>query len=440
MPGLNAFLRFCSAALGLTLLLAPSLRAEFGLVARTEVHLEGRVEGRVRVLSEDARVTLEPGARIEGELVLPQSKGLAAKEGRPTVLADQVSSRFSLLNRAGASAVASGQRSLPSVGFPMVEPPARPVSRRDLDLGGRDDSPIRDARRVTLRSGTRLLVPGAYGSITLTGGTLRLGEPNRRTRYDMESLDVESGGEILLEGPVVLTIGAGAALAGKIGHPGRPQWLDLRISSGTLRLAGGAEVHGFVTGPTVKLEMGSGARVVGGALVDQANVAAGALIIAIAPGNPISVLDFSGPLFVHKALRLQDGFAALGNVLPARFETGLSYEQERPVLVLSERGRATHRTAQTERNRAFFIAAACALDGTGFDDADILLVRASEPGSPGSALQMRLPRRRYDEAIWALTREADPRIARSRILNDPLLQNLFLERCLTATGSSWKTR
>jgi hypothetical protein len=304
----------------------------------------------------------------------------------------------------------------------------------------REHAPVRDARRVTVRTGTRALAPGAYGPIVLNGGTLRLGEPNRRTRYDLETLVVEDGGEVVLDGPVTLTVGTGATISGKVGRAGRPQWLDLRVSSGTVRLGAGAEVHGFLTAPATRLEMAGGALVVGGALVDQAKVAAGARLLAVSPSTASSPADFSGPLFVHKALRLQDRFAALAAELPARFETGLSYEKERPLLVLSEGRGSTHRTAQAERNRALFVAAACALDGTGFDEADLLLVRGPEAGGRGAELRLRLPRRRFDEALWALTREPDPRIARTRILADPLLQNLFVERCLTATGSSWKTR
>jgi len=420
--------------------------SEIGLLVRSELTLEGRVDGAVRVLGGAASVKLESSARIEGELVLPSETAPKSNQMRVPVdktAISKLSGTLSLVDRAAASAVVSGRRNQPSFALPQLEPARKPTSKRDLDIqGGRSGTELSlGARNVLMRASERELVPGAYGTLTLEAGTLRLGRPGELTRYDFQSLNLSGNSKIELLGPVVVWVSNGVRLQGAVGSPGKPQWFDLRVSSGDIRIVRGAEIHGYISATNSLVEVESFSNVFGGVCADKSRVHPGARLVAIAPNWNAQKPESSGPLFIHKAVRAGSRFGELPYELPHGYDSSLSYINETPEVVLVRSMPATGRTFQLEESQAFFLVTCAALDATGFDEARITFYRATANArAVNEVLRIALRRQQFEETLWAIARERNPREAVRMIRGSSLLLNLFMQRCLSVTSSRWQER
>lgn len=421
-------------------------QSELGLLVRSSVTLEGHVEGSVWLLAEDGKVVLEASSELDGELLLPQDPTARRSESRPALnrsTIEKLSSKLQVVDRASARAISRGRRSVPSIDLPPMVPVRKAVGSRDLESVGKSDlsGVVSGVRNLVLRTATLRLAPGSYGSIDLDSSTLRLGSPGRVSRYDLQALKLEGSSVLELDGPTLLLVSAGVRIHGRVGMPGRPQWLDLRNGTGDVIIGPGSEVHAFISAPTSLIEVGPGASFFGGACSDRAQVAHGARFVAITPNWSSPPTDTSGPLFIHKSLRAQARFLELRSELPSRFQVRLTYNEDAPELVIAEQFSASHRAAQLEETRAFFQAACTALDSTGFDTATITFFRAaSRLGSNGEWLQLHLTRPQFEQTLWAITRDKDQRMAMKRIKESSLLLNLFMQRCLTITTGAWINR
>ena len=420
--------------------------SEVGLVVRSELTLEGKVEGAVRVLGETASVKLEPSARIDGELVLPSQPtngGNTRSVPRDTTSLSKASEKLNLFDRAAANAIASGSRSLPSFNIPNLEPARKPTSKRDLEIqNGRSGAELAlGARNILLRASERDLPPGAYGTLTLDAATIRIGRAGELTRYDFQTLNLNGNSRIQLIGPVAIWVSNGMQLGGTIGSKGRPQWLDLRVFSGAVRVLSGAEIYGYITAINSPVDLESSCSFFGGICADRARVHSGAKLVSIAPNWNAQKLDSSGPLFIHKAIRAGSRFAELARELPQGYDSSLSYTNETPEVVLVRPAPATGRTFQLEEALAFFLACHSALDATGFDEATITFYKATAKDKSGNeVLRITLSRKQFEETLWAITRETNPREAAKVIRESSLLLNIFMQRCLSVTSAAWQER
>lgn len=433
-------LKIVLITLPFTMLAVVKGQADFGIVSRRGGLIEGTVEGPVRVLAEDATLTLRENAKISGNLVLPRAKVLTDAEGkrleRSTKPQEEVSARFNLSNLAGASAVRGVQRAETDFGLPAVEPIVVPIDAVDTHLALASDVDAQRAPRGPL-------APGSYGNLTIApGGSVKLGNPDGTlAKYFVRSLAVGKSATVDVIGPVCIAVLNSAKLDGRVGTKGSPYWLELRVFAGEVAIASNSEIHAFVSAPSSHVSVGAQALCVGAIVADQVTLGKGSTLLAVQPRTLGAERDGTGPLFAHKALRAQNYFAQFQESLPEHLQAALTYSNELPLLVISQRMRPVHRHAQQEEALSFVLAAQSVLDGTGFESARIEFYRRGTESSPsGEVLRVSLSKQQYMESLWAISRIADPKDALRRVREDSLLVNLFMERCCKVASASWVAR
>jgi hypothetical protein len=127
---------------------------------------------------------------------------------------------------------------------------------------------------VTNTASVMPLPPGHYESIAMDRpeSVLTLGVPGVQypVHYQIDSLAMVNGGRINLVGPVVLTFAENPESVINlennmiIGNPEHPEWLDLRMYSGNLRIANNGTLYGKVTAPNGSVHFDNNAQFTGG--------------------------------------------------------------------------------------------------------------------------------------------------------------------------------
>jgi len=275
-----------------------------------------------------------------------------------------------------------------------------------------------------------------------SGGSVKLGNPDGTlANYHLRSLTIGESAVVDLIGPVCVTVLDSTNLDGRVGKKGSPYWLELRVFAGNVAIAANSEVHAFVNAPSGHVSVGEQTLFVGAIVADQVSVGRGSTILAVQPRTSVTERDGTGPLFVHKALRAQSYFAEFQESLAEHLEAILTYRNELPLLVISQRLHPVHRHAQQQEALSFLLAAQSLLDGTGFESAQIEFYRLGTQSSPtGEVLRISLSKQQYLESLWAIARDADPRSALRRVRDDSLLINLFMERCCKVASATWSAR
>ena len=437
--GLNEMVKLLCITLSVTMLSALSGQADFGIVSRRGCDIAGSVEGPVRILAEDATLTIRENGRISGNLAVPKAKSSLDVEGTPLERGMNrnpvVAPRFTFSNQAGASAFQGAQKVEGGFGLPAVEPIVLPAGAVDVDLGvaaeGRSE-----------RINGEVLVPGTYRNLSVRSGKLKLGNLNGSlAKYNLRSLTIGTLASLELISPVCISIQTTADLGGQVGVKGSPYWLELRVFSGEVVIAPKTELHAFVNAPSSQVSIGEEALCVGAIVADRVTMEKGSKLLAVQPRSSTTGHDGTGPLFIHKALRAQSYLTEFQDTLPDHLQALLTYRNELPLLVISERFRPVHRQSQQQESLAFLLAAQALLDGTGFESAQIELHRLGSDASPtGDVLRVTLTNLQYLESLWAITRIQDPKSALRRVRGDSLLMNLFVERCCKVASSTWHAR
>lgn len=243
---------------------------KIGIVRHAPEIDSGRVEGSLWQLSPDS-LSLDGTDVITSDLLVPGTPTVAVN-GSPDF--EGVIAGTQSTQPAGYSVTIGGNSTLrhlitrtdPIQLEDIADPPA-PSGMRDVSLNNANDSAgdWTTVRNLTVsgHAGTVDAPPGTYGAFSVTGrNTLILGITNSAepTTYNFESLSLGGGSELVVVGPVVLTVKDTFTMVGATaGVAHSPQQLLLRVSgtnAESVKLSGKSVLYGIVRTPdgTVVIE------------------------------------------------------------------------------------------------------------------------------------------------------------------------------------------
>lgn len=384
--------------------LAEPIEVEGAFITKRGALVQGRLTGNLAALDASAIVTLDLGASVSGDLVVPAEKPAVGPVLPDPMRVAAPSARTTITNRGGGIALKGSIRAAAGFDLPRVLAPSAPVKPGSTVIEGAAGSPADFSRvgNLTLRQpgASVVLPPGSYGDLVVAQGTLLLGSAGNGepSRYEFRTIDVQAGGTVALAGPVVATVANGATLRGTAGHAAAPFWFDLRVAAGEVLVAGPGALYAFLSAPQSKVTVAGGGALVGGAASDQLEVANGAEAKMVAPDWSGTADEITRPRFPHKALRLQSSVPELKAGFRHSYGPGVSYIDDVPYLMLAEGKRPLdHPLADYEAHRAFFEACRTLFVNTGFDRAVLVLASYSADPiqQPGTTRNLALSREQF---------------------------------------------
>jgi RHS repeat-associated protein len=250
----------------------------------------GRVEGSVRQLTGEA-VTLNSGAVITSNLLVPGTPQLQINgsvtfggtvQGTGSTQPSGSSYRVTLNGPVTLGHLVT--RTDP-IAMPTVAPPPTPTGTRNVTLNtpGQSIGDPATLRNLTLNSNVGIVSvpPGTYGAFTVNGGSgLSLGVANsaQPSIYNLQSLTLNSGSQVQIVGPVVLTLNTGMNLNSSIGTAANPLWLRLNIAAGGLTLNGSSSLYGIVQAPSGTVTLNGNTLLQGSITCDRFTLNSGGLL------------------------------------------------------------------------------------------------------------------------------------------------------------------
>ena len=232
--------------------------------------ISGRVEGALWQLTGEA-TTLDGTDVITSDLLVPGTPTVTVS-GSPNFQGTIVGAEST--QPSGYPITITGNATLrhlitrtSPIQLETVAPPASPAGTRDVTLSqaGQSAGDFATLRNLTLigRAGAIEVPPGTYGTFAAGSrnafvfGVANSTEP---TVYNLESLSLTGSSQLILSGPVILTVKNTINLAGStIGAANNPRQLLLKVSSNladALRISGTGVLYGIVRVPqgTVTIE------------------------------------------------------------------------------------------------------------------------------------------------------------------------------------------
>lgn len=283
--------------------------------------INGRVEGSIQVMTAE-NVTLGNGAAITGNLLVP---------GLPSTSATATAMFGGVLDAPGAAAPSNHTvtfntgsslgglvRRADAVVMPVVPAVPAPSGTRIVTITAASQSPgdFGTLKSLTLESnvGSLVVPPGNYGDFfSYSGSGFVLGFEGATTPaiYNFKSLGMLSGSVLRVVGPIVVTADLGRIL-GVAGQAEHPEWLSLKLGSGSILSSNAQDVSGYITMPTGMMNLGTNSRFKGKLVVDSLTVATGAVVRLIGSENtPPQVIGFeSGEGYALGSLHGQSGWLA----------------------------------------------------------------------------------------------------------------------------------
>jgi uncharacterized protein len=249
--------------------------------------LSGGVDGSIQILRPES-VTLNSSAWVAGDLLVP---------GTPAVTVHKGATYGGTLNGDGAAAPSNHQVALGSssvlrhvvrrtdaIALPVVAAPTPPAGTRDVTLSSSSQSTgdFATLRNLTLNAnvGRITVPPGRYGAFTAnrnSGFTLGIAGATEPAVYELQSLTLNSGAEVRIVGPVVLTLATGTSLSGSVGTMSPADWLTLNLASGGLTLNTGVTFRGHVVAPSGTVTINRNATLTGTVAGDRLSINGGVL-------------------------------------------------------------------------------------------------------------------------------------------------------------------
>jgi RHS repeat-associated protein len=230
----------------------------------------GRVEGALWQLTGEA-TTLDGTDVITSDLLVP---------GTPTVTVGSSANYEGTIQGtestqpAGYPVTISGNSTLRHlitrtnpIQLETVEEPTPPLGTRDVTLNnaGQSAGEWTTLRNLTLsgQAGAITVPPGTYGAFASgshNAFVFGVANSTQPAIYNLESLALTGSSELILNGPVILTVKNGVTLVGStIGAAANPRQLLLRVSSNNtdaVKVSGTSVLYGIVRAPqgTVTIE------------------------------------------------------------------------------------------------------------------------------------------------------------------------------------------
>ncbi|MEO5961246.1 MAG: hypothetical protein ABIR80_19225, partial [Opitutaceae bacterium] len=398
--------------------------------------IRGTVEGTLIALNEAAEVTVERGAEVKGDLVLPADKTGAKVDGK-----NKISDKARVtLGETGA--VKGQQRVEKEFKLPRGENAKAPTGTDSVTLqtekGGEPD--FAKLKNLTVRNDKRevALPPGAYGDLVVERGRVVLGQAGSPVpvRYHFQSLTIGKDGQVDLAGQAIVIVNALGAIDGQLGNKKFSNWLELRVAGGAVAFAASSEVHGVVTAAESAVTLGRGATLRGGLVCDQAVVESTSLFTGLRPDWSKESSGNSLPRFIHKAARLESRLPDLQEIFKLSHAATVEYAEDVPKLTLTEKSRPADRFEQHVERQAFFQACCALFDGTGFAEGRLKLIRTSQDAKRATApIDIGMERHLFENHLRAIGGVAEARENIRRIRDSSLLLNLFMERALKVAAN-----
>jgi hypothetical protein len=250
--------------------------------------LNGRVDGSLQVLSGESFALNSPAA-VTGDLLVP---------GTPAVRLNGTPTYGGTLDGSG-SAVPSGQqitinqgaelrhliRRTDPIALAVVDAPPAPAGTRDVALNqaGQSAGDFATLRNLTLNSnaGPVAVPPGTYGAFVVNDGSriiLGVAGATEPAIYNLQRLTLNSGAQLEIAGPVILTVAGNVALNGSAGTTANPAWLTLRVASGGVTLNGGATLSAVALAPAGTITINGSSQLTGRLECDRLTLNSGSIL------------------------------------------------------------------------------------------------------------------------------------------------------------------
>jgi rhamnogalacturonan endolyase len=246
---------------------------------RRGLTINGDIDGSVQVLSPENN-TFNGNSGLTGDLLVPGTPTVQLN-GRPTFggtkdgtgLATPTNYNVTLNGNALLRYLV--RRTNP-IAMPVVAAPALPVGTRGVNLNKATD-PIgawATLKDLTLNGNVgNVTVPaGVYGSFNANGGSgfiLGVAGATTPSVYQFQSLTLNGNTKLTIAGPVIIVLKNDLTVNGLVGSTAHPEWLDLRISNGSLTLNGNVTFNGYVTAPSGTVTINGNSTLTGGLAADK---------------------------------------------------------------------------------------------------------------------------------------------------------------------------
>lgn len=171
------------------------------------------------------------------------------------------------------------------------------TSSLSLSLSGPVSGPLSasNVANVTLNTtsvGAVTLLPGTYGNMTANNNSkFVLGnpdDPETPVVYNFDSLTLNSGGDVVIVGRVILNIRNSFALSnGAIfGNVDRPDWLQINVwSSSNINVASGSSVYGRIFAPNNTVAFNNGSTLNGSVSAKNLQLNSSSVVFSLSPAN-----------------------------------------------------------------------------------------------------------------------------------------------------------
>lgn len=256
----------------------------------------GRIEGSVRQLLGE-NVTLNSGGTITGDLFVPGTptvklNGSSSYGGTISGTGSTQPTGYFVTLNGGATLGRLVNRTNP-ITLEVVSAPPAPQGTRNVTINSAgqsigDPATLRD---LTLNNNAGLVSvpPGTYRNFTGNGGSFVFGVAGstQATVYNLNQITLNSGSQLRVVGPIVLTLGGTLTEnGGSVGSSANPNWLTLNLAgTGVTTLNSGSALYGIVRAPNATVTLNNG-TLQGSLQCDRLNVNANGTLIGIQSAPP----------------------------------------------------------------------------------------------------------------------------------------------------------
>ena len=171
------------------------------------------------------------------------------------------------------------------------------TSSASLSLSGPVSGPLSasNVANVTLNTksvGSVELLPGTYGNMTANNNSKfvlgNAADPETPVVYDFDSLTLNSGGDVVIVGRVILNIRNAFALSNGavLGNVDQPDWLQINVwSSSYVNVASGSSVYGRIFAPSGSIAFNRGSTLNGSVSADSLDLNSSSVVFSLSPAN-----------------------------------------------------------------------------------------------------------------------------------------------------------
>jgi type II secretory pathway pseudopilin PulG len=175
--------------------------------------------------------------------------------------------------------------------FP-VKPSAASLSLSGPVAGPLSASNVANVTLNTTSVGSVTLLPGTYGNMTANNNSKfvlgNAADPETPVVYSFDSLTLNSGGDVVIVGRVILNIRNSFALSNGavFGNVDRPDWLQINVwSSSNVNVASGSSVYGRIFAPNATIAFNNGSTLNGSVSARVLDLNSSSVVFSLSPAN-----------------------------------------------------------------------------------------------------------------------------------------------------------